>query len=385
MDKKSIDTPEVTSASASESAGLIVIVDDNLQNLQMLKAILEDKGYEIRAAISGKLALDAINQVRPDLILLDIMMPEMSGYEVCEYLKSNEETKDIPVLFISALDDPEDKMRAFEAGGLDYIPKPFHIEEVIMRVQTHISLRKTKQELDIAYLNLKDHADKLEAANNELRSFSYSVSHDLRAPLRSISGFSQILSQDYGNIIDKEGQDYLKRINQSVNRMGVLIENMLQLSQLSNAEMIRHKVNFKEIAETVISELREQDPEREVSVTIATDMPSFCDGGLMEIALENLLGNAWKYTLKSENPTIEFGVNEKDGEHIYFVKDNGAGFDMKHADRIFEPFRRLHSTNDFEGSGIGLATVQRIIYLHGGRVWVDSKRERGTTFYFVVE
>lgn len=375
------DDPVLT----TKNDGQIVIVDDNPENLRALKVILEERGYVVRAAISGKLALSAINEARPDLILLDIMMPEMDGYEVCQQLKSMPGTRDIPVLFISALDGTTDKIRAFEVGGLDYISKPFYSEEVIARVRTHISLSRAQHKLEEAYDSLKDHADKLENANNELAAFSYSVSHDLRAPLRAIGGFSQILAEDYADVVDENGKDCLQRISSGVNKMGRLIEDILQLSKLSTAELVRHKVDMSSLAKDVVRKLCEQNSDRQVQVSIASDMQSCSDGLLITILLTNVIGNAWKYTQKTDSPTIEIGVEKKGHEKIFFVRDNGAGFDMKYADGIFKPFKRLHSEAEYEGTGIGLATVQRIIKLHGGRVWVESEINKGTTIYFVLE
>ncbi|MHB9106398.1 MAG: sensor histidine kinase [Armatimonadota bacterium] len=224
----------------------------------------------------------------------------------------------------------------------------------------------------------------LEAANKELEAFSYSVSHDLRAPLRSIDGFSKLLLEKYRTQIDATGQDYLRRVRAASQRMGRLIDDMLKLSRIGRVEMRRAPVNLSELAETVIAELRQREPERQVRVEVAPDLMVTGDTGLLRIVLENLLGNAWKFTGKTENARVELGAMTRDGERIYFVRDNGAGFDMSYADKLFAPFQRLHSEEAFPGTGIGLAVVQRIITRHGGRVWAEGKEGEGATIYFTL-
>ena len=361
-----------------------MIVDDNANNLRTLKAILEEHGFETRAAINGELALKAITELQPDMVLLDIMMPDMNGYEVCQRLKAEDSTKDIPVLFISALDEVEDKVRAFNVGGVDYISKPFQAEEILARVRVHIALARAHQKLESAYNELEEHTTKLEAVNNELTAFSYSVSHDLRAPLRSIDGFSQILLEDYNDNLDDRGKGYLQRIRDNTQHMGTLIDDLLQLSKLSSGDVYRQDINLSDIAQDLVNKLDSDYPGHQVAVQIAPNMVTRGDPRLMEIALNNLFRNAWKYTSKTKSPKIEFGATKQDGQMVYFIRDNGIGFDMQYYNRLFQPFQRLHHNDEFEGSGIGLATVQRIIKLHGGRIWADAAVGSGATFYFVL-
>ncbi len=224
----------------------------------------------------------------------------------------------------------------------------------------------------------------LAALNKELDAFSYSVSHDLRAPLRGIDGFSQALLEDYEAKLDETGKDYLHRIRAGARRMGALIDDLLGLSRLSQAEMNKKPVNLSAAAAKVVEELRTSDPGREVKVEIAPGLVETCDPALVSAALENLLRNAWKYSSKRSDARIEVGKTVHEGRDAYFVRDNGAGFDMAHASKLFGAFQRLHSMQEFEGNGVGLATVQRIIARHGGRVWAEGAVGKGATFYFTL-
>jgi light-regulated signal transduction histidine kinase (bacteriophytochrome) len=244
------------------------------------------------------------------------------------------------------------------------------------------ALRELNAELE---LRIQDRTAQLQLANKELEAFSYSVSHDLRAPLRVIDGFSLALLEDYGDKIDEEGRDYLKRVRWGSERMSDLIDDMLKLSRVTRADMRRERVDMSALASEVLSELKSSQPEREVECVIAEGVIADGDAQLLRIALENLLGNAWKFTSKRPRARIELGQKEQqDGRAVYFVRDNGAGFDMQYAAKLFGTFQRLHSDEDFAGTGVGLATVQRIIARHGGRIWADGVVDEGATFYFTL-
>ncbi len=225
----------------------------------------------------------------------------------------------------------------------------------------------------------------LESTNAELEAFCYSVSHDLRAPLRAIDGFSQALLDDFPKDIPPEAARYLSRIRASAQRMGQLNEDLLNLSKVSRGELQRGAVDVTELAQQVVAELRAREPERKVEVQVWDGMQASADGRLLRVALENLIGNAWKFTSKTEAPRIEVGA-VRDGAHCsFFVRDNGAGFDMAYASKLFGAFQRLHTVGEFQGTGIGLATVQRIVHRHGGRIWADAKPGRGAVFSFTLE
>ena len=219
---------------------------------------------------------------------------------------------------------------------------------------------------------------------HELEAFSYSVSHDLRAPLRGIDGFSLALLEDYSDVLDEQGKDYLRRVRNGTQKMGNLIDVLLELSRVSRKTLQKKPVALNEIANEILQKMSEREPDRNVHITIANDLVATGDEDLLRIVLENLLGNAWKYTAKNEHAEIELGVKKDNGSSVFFVRDNGVGFDMRYSDKLFDAFQRLHG-NEFEGSGIGLATVQRCIRRHGGRIWADSEVGKGATFYFTLE
>jgi signal transduction histidine kinase len=222
----------------------------------------------------------------------------------------------------------------------------------------------------------------LETSNRELEAFSYSVAHDLRAPLRGINGFSRALLEDYGDKLDDDGKDYLDRIGAGAERMGLLIDALLTLSRVSRAELQREPVNLSRIADGVIKQLRTSQPERAIEFVNQEDVVAQGDPTLLRALFDNLLGNAWKFTGKREGARITFGTTTKDGAIVYYVEDNGAGFDPAYAGRLFAPFQRLHQASEFAGTGIGLATVQRIVHRHGGTIWADGVVNRGATFHF---
>ena len=233
--------------------------------------------------------------------------------------------------------------------------------------------------------DLEDANRELEGANRELEAFSYSVSHDLRAPLRSIEGFSQILLEDYADKLDEEGEDYLGRVRAASRHMATLIDDLLDLSRVSREPLRREPVDLGDLATSIIGELRRTQPERAVEFVTEEEVMASADANLVAVALENLIGNAWKFTSKKPRARIEFGsINRQGEERTYFVRDDGAGFDEAYAGKLFGAFQRLHASEEFEGTGIGLATVQRIIHRHGGRVWAEGKVGGGATFYFTL-
>ncbi|MBL8482074.1 MAG: PAS domain-containing sensor histidine kinase, partial [Rhodocyclaceae bacterium] len=224
----------------------------------------------------------------------------------------------------------------------------------------------------------------LEAANSELEAFSYSVSHDLRAPLRALDGFSRVLIEDYDESLDDAAKNYLQRIRRNSQRMGELIDDLLELSRVSRKEVRTTLVSLSAVAEEILQELRAAEPDRKVSWTIQADMWVDADSGLVRVLLENLLRNAWKFTRECAAAEIAFTSEERDGVRYFKVRDNGAGFDMAYAGRMFGPFQRLHNSKDYEGTGIGLAIVQRIVRLHGGRVSAEGQLGRGALFTFTL-
>ncbi len=225
----------------------------------------------------------------------------------------------------------------------------------------------------------------LAAVNKELETFAYSVSHDLRAPLRSIDGFSHALMEDYPDKLDEQGKGYLQRVRSATQRMGILIDDLLSLSRVTRREMGQETVDLSALAQSIAEELQETQPERQVDFVIAPGLTASGDSQLLHQLMENLLGNAWKFTGQHPKARIEFGVTQVNGKDTFFIRDDGTGFDMTYAEKLFGVFQRLHSQEEFPGTGVGLATVQRIAHRHGGQVWAEGKVEEGAIFYFTLE
>jgi PAS domain S-box-containing protein len=261
------------------------------------------------------------------------------------------------------------KIPLYDTGG-----NPLYL----LGISEDITERKQAEE------NLKNYAAQLKAANKELEAFSYSVSHDLRAPLRHVDGFSQILLEDYAEKLDEKGRRYLQQVREASQQMAQLIDDLLNLSRVTRTEMRREPVDLSQMAEQITEMLKKTRPDRRVEFAIEKDLTTEGDARLLKVLLDNLLGNAWKYTGKRLQARIEFGQTARDGKVAYFVRDNGAGFDMAYVHKLFGVFQRLHTFTEFPGTGIGLATVQRIVHRHGGQVWAEGAVDQGATFYFTL-
>jgi len=268
-------------------------------------------------------------------------------------------------------------IKDFEFKGKD------EIASVAKDVKTMVGqLRKHREHLEEL---VEERTSKLTAVNKELEAFSHSVSHDLRAPLRSIDGFSLALEEDYGSKLDKGGKDFLNRVRSATKKMSELIDDMLILSRITRKKLHYKKVNLSKIANEIAEDLKKVQPERRVEFKIVPQINAVADEGLIRIVLENLLGNAYKFTENNKNTNIKFNISSTNGRKTYTISDNGVGFDMTYYDKLFSPFQRLHSEIEFKGTGIGLAIVQRIVHLHHGKVWAESKVGEGATFYFTLK
>ncbi|MHB8337750.1 MAG: response regulator [Ignavibacteriaceae bacterium] len=571
---------------------ILVVEDSPTQAEELINTLIQNQFY-VRKASNGKEAVSFIEQQKPMLVISDIMMPEMNGYELSQYIKGNENLRDIPVILLTSLSDPQDIIRGLESGADNFIMKPFDENYLLSRIDYVVAnrdlqqnerlemgveiffggkryfinsqkkqildllistyesavkkneeLKKTQLELRIlnedlekkvlertalltkeivirkkneeelvklrkavdtsgeaifltdrngiiqfinpeftklygftsdevvgkvtprilksGSLSLDDYKGfwnkilnketikgeilnktkdgrlvmiersvspfldeekniigflavqrditqrkqaeeeiqklnselenrivertaQLESAYKELEAFSYSVSHDLRAPLRSIDGFSSALLQNYSDKLDEKGKKYLQFVNSATKKMNNLIEDLIGLSRVSRATLNCSTVDLSLIVNNIISDLRKDDPSRSYEFIIEQGLSAACDKNLISIAIENLLRNSFKYSSKKSKTRIEFNVIKKDGEkNIFFVRDKGAGFNMKYAGKLFGPFQRLHSESEFPGTGIGLATVKRIINRHGGNIWAEAEIENGATFYFTL-
>jgi PAS domain S-box-containing protein len=565
----------------------ILVVDDQPKNIELLEAYLAPQGYEIITAVNGEEALEKLSGNKIDLILLDIIMPGIDGFEVTRRVRQDNLLRLIPIILVTALRETEDRVKGIEVGCDDFLSKPVDKLELLARVRSLLKVKayndlmsnyreelesevtgrtkelkhtmeslqqeiterkRAEEELTLSetryrrlfesakngilildaetgkivdvnpflvellgysreifigkaiweigffkviassqdkflelhqkefvryenlpletvdgrlinvefvsniYLennqkkiqyNIRDISDRtkaesqrksaledirilneqleqkvtartreledsqlallnlvedlnasakniaqvnqaLEATNKELEAFSYSVSHDLRAPLRGMDGFSQALLEDYSDKLDATGKNYLERIRAGTQHMGLLIDDMLKLSRINRSEFKHESIDLSKMVQAIILSLRQNNPAREVIVNIQKDIIIDGDRHLMEIALTNLMDNAWKFTGKTKNARIKFGTKLIDGKPVMFIRDNGVGFDMTYVDKLFGAFQRLHTTEEFPGTGIGLATVQRVIHRHGGRICAEGEVGKGTVFYFTL-
>ena len=404
----------------------VLVVEDSPTQAQQLIHMLERNGYEVTAASNGRKALELARLNRPTLVITDIVMPEMDGYALCRQIKEDPELGTLPVILVTTLSDPYDVIRGLECRADNFIIKPYEESYLLARIQfvlIHYEMRRHEQSgmgVEIYFNNhrhfitsdrlqiinlllstyetavqrnqeltrtkdeLRTANDSLESTNKELEAFSYSVSHDLRAPLRAISGFGRIIKEEYSDKLDDKGHDLLQRVLDSCDRMGHLIDDLLDLSRISHSPVRREIVDLAALATSVFAEFKRNQPEREVCFIAPSDAAANCDPRLLRIVFENLIGNSWKFSSKCPSATIEFGTMEENSETVYFVRDNGAGFDMAYASKLFIAFERLHGVKEFPGTGIGLAIVQRIIHRHGGRIWPEGAPNAGATFYFTL-
>lgn len=356
----------------------ILMVDDKPENLLVLERLLRELPVELYAVQSGNEALKLTLHHDFALALLDIQMPEMDGYELAELLRQEDRTADMPFIFISAIyTEHINIFRGYEKGAFSYIVKPFEPEILLNKVKLFIDMHNQKREL-------YRRTEELERSNRELEAFSYSVSHDLRAPLRAINGFSQALREEYESGLDDTARSYIERICNATARMGHLIDDLLDLSRVSRAELNAVEVDIGGLARETGDELRSAAPEREVELSIGEELFARADLHLLRVALQNLIGNAWKFTSENDVARITVDKLPETQPPVFYVRDDGVGFDMKYSKQLFAPFQRLHEARRFPGTGIGLATVQRIIHKHGGRIWAESEPGKGTTFYFTL-
>jgi signal transduction histidine kinase len=374
-----VAAPE-TEARAPASTGRILFADDNAELRVYVSGLLAPT-YAVEVVADGRQALARARESRPDLVLSDVMMPELDGFGLLRELRADPSTRDIPVILLSARAGEEAAIEGLDASADDYLAKPFSARELLARVRTHVELARDRR---VWLRDLERANTELALANKELEAFSYSVSHDLRAPLRAIDGFSKLLLDRCGDAVDEEGRHYLERVRAGTTRMAALIDDLLELSRITRATLRDEPVDLSAMARAIVEELRRRDPQRVVTVEIAPGLSVRGDRRLLAIALENLLGNAWKFTGKRAAASVWFGREAAAEGTAFFVRDDGAGFDMAFAGKLFAPFQRLHRASEFDGTGIGLATVQRVVARHGGRIWARGAVDEGATFYFTI-
>ncbi|MEJ1972563.1 MAG: response regulator [Lacunisphaera sp.] len=402
----------------------ILIAEDSPTQAQRLRHILEQQGYHVTHAANGRLAFEAAQRSKPTLIISDVVMPEMDGYELCRSVKADANLADLPVILVTTLSDPGDVIRGLECRADNFILKPYderhlvdrvefmllnrqmrHAEQASMGVEiffngqrhfitadrlqilnlllsTYDAAIRRNKELNSAQEELQRLNARLEMANKELEAFSYSVSHDLRAPLRHIDGYASLLDKKMSGKLDVGEQGYLTNIVQAGRQMGQLIDDLLDFSRMGRAEMRHTILDLNTVVQEVIRGLEPETKGRPIAWDLSQLPTVQADPAMLRQVFVNLLGNAVKYTRGRDAVRIAVGWHDAPAEIVLFVRDNGAGFDMRYAGNLFGVFQRLHRADEFEGTGIGLANVRRIITRHGGRTWAEGVLGEGAVFYF---
>lgn len=407
-------------------SGYIMAVEDSLVQAKRLEHFFKLYNINYQLYVNAEDAYAAALTEKPELIISDIIMPGMNGYEFCKKIKGTDGLSNVPVILLTALQDPQDIIMGLQAGADNFITKPYNEKYLLSRIQYLIinrysSLCESKEgiielvfrgqkyqitsdkkqildlllsvyeaaierneeliamkaELEIANQNLKQ-------ANQELEAFSRTVSHDLKSPLNGIIGFTEILMSTNSSTMNDDSKKYLEIIKTSAWAMSNLIQDLLDFSRSGLVDIEEEQVNLTEMATVSMNEILLRDPHRKVKVTIEPELYAKADKKLMRVVFNNLLGNAFKYSGKKEDAEITFGKKDYYGQDLYFINDNGAGFDMNLAHKLFQPFQRLHYPNEFKGTGVGLSTVQKIVEKHGGQIWAESEVDKGATFFFTL-
>lgn len=370
--------------------GNILVVDDNPDNLRLLSQILAERGHKVRAVLSGARALAAVQSTLPDLILLDVLMPEMNGYQLCQQLKADEQTRDIPVIFISALDAIEDKIRAFSVGGVDYVNKPFQADEVLARVETHLALRELQKQLQRANLELARQVQelhelnlKLQSQNAELDAFAHTVAHDLKNPVHLVMGYADLL-RPYAPAMDDTGRQAVRGVVQASYKMDSIIEALMLLAGVRKREHVPlEPLDMARIVRDAQVRVTDLIEEYHAEVITPKRWPLIASfGPWVEEVWANYLSNAIKYGGRPPKVTLGATV-QSDGQVRFWVRDNGAGLTPQEQAQLFTPFERLDQAR-VSGHGLGLSIVRRIVEKLGGQVGVESKTGKGSLFFFTL-
>jgi len=404
----------------------VLVVDDSRSDRKVIRYNLEWHGCQVVEASNGRQGLEMADREKPDLIISDCLMPIMDGFHFLHELRKVTELRSIPFVFYSAVyTGSKETELAVSLGAQAFIEKPKEPDELWEAIGRILAARtsegvETEQRVLAEGEFLKDYSEmvarkleekvrelsetnesllrlngelehrvverttQLEAANRELEMFSYSISHDMRAPLRHLEGFSQALIEEYAAKLNSTGKDYLERIRKSSRRMLEMLDAILELSRFARGKVLRESVDLSATVHAIAADLARSQPGRQVTFQIAEGLTVRGDAQLLKVVLEQLLGNAWKFTAPREHAVIEFYSIDWEGRLAFVVRDNGVGFDMAYAAKLFAPFQRLHRVEDFEGRGVGLAIVRRIINRHGGRIKAEAEPDKGASFTFTV-
>lgn len=366
----------------------VLLVEDNPGDARLIRESLARSNaepFDLETADRLATALRRLSTGGIDAILLDLTLPDSKGQDTFDRAKA--QAPAVPIIVLTGIGDEAMALKMVREGAQDFVAKidlngtllSRAIRYAIERERADQKVRKFNEELEE---RVRERTAELEAVNRELESFSYSVSHDLRAPLRHIDAYSILLQEEYGPQLGRGGQEYIDRLRGAAKHMAVIIDGLLKLARCGRQPLELQSIALNQIVEHVVEGLRSEAAGRQVDWKIGALSSIECDRALMEQVFANLLGNSLKYTRGRPAATIEVGESTQEGQPVIFVRDNGAGFDMKYAGKLFGAFQRLHSEEQFEGTGIGLATVQRIIQRHGGRIWAQSEQQKGATFFF---
>jgi len=356
----------------------ILVIEDEKSIRDTICEILRFEEYLPLEASDGADGVEVIRKENPDLVLCDIMLPEMDGYEVLSRVRADETLQLMPFIFLTALTDPVNLRKGMELGADDYLTKPFTRNQLLKSISARFQKLVAVEKKD-------EYAEDLELVNKDLIDFAHVVSHDLKAPLRAMERLSAMLLEDFSEQIGEEVKSYLTIIYDNAQKMSRLIDGLLLFSRQRRSEINCKQVNMKTLVRYVIEELRSTGEQLPVVDFSVDDLPdAWCDESMVRQVVINLISNAMKFSGKRENPRVEVGYKNDGPELAYFIKDNGAGFNMKYYHKLFGVFQRLHQERDFAGTGVGLAIVKEIVEKHGGKVWAESAVGEGATFYFTL-
>jgi len=364
------------------SRARLLIVDDGEAQMRALCLMLEGQGYQVRGFAKSEDALSALRETPSEVLLVDLMMPGMNSIALMN--AALEIDPALAVIIMAGDGTIGTAVQAIQSGALDYILKPFKLGAILPMLARAIAIRKLRLDNAALERRVREHAAELEKTNRELEAFTRSAAHDLRSPLHIVLGFSALLVDKLGPSLPEDQRNWLVQVERSAHRMNELIDALMRLSYAGRRELNMEEVDVASLVRSVVSDLRDEQPQQRVRVQIGELPQTVADLPLLRQVFVNLVSNAFKFTRCTEHAEIQIGCERQNNERVFFVKDNGPGFDMTCADRLFDAFQRLHRANDFEGNGVGLSIAQRVVHRHGGRIWARSALKLGASFFFTL-
>ncbi len=358
----------------------LLVVDDEAAHRKALCDALEIEGFETASYASGQEALDTLTPGAFDLLLTDLAMPEMDGIALLAAAQRSD--PDLAGIIMTGEGTISNAVEAMKAGALDFILKPFRLSALLPVLGRALSIRKLRRENEELHRRLNERANELEAANRELDSFTRAVAHELRGPLGAVIGFTRLLIRGHSTVLPEDGRDYLEEVVRAAEGMNRLIDDLFRFSQATEQALVKRTVDVTDLVQEVLSELRGSHSGRYVEIRVGPLPNAFSDRALLKHVFANLLSNALKFTAKKERAVIEVSGCDEGERLVFVVRDDGVGFDEQKADALFGVFQRLHRADDFEGTGVGLSLVRRIVLRHGGHVWATAEVNRGAAFRF---